>query len=36
MTGLHFAEPSWVHLLWAVAAYTGIIFGLCWLIWRGR
>ena len=25
MTELHFAEPSWVHLLWAVAAYAGIM-----------
>lgn len=33
MTGLHFAAPHWVHLLWAVAAFIAL---LAWLERRGQ
>jgi len=33
VTGLHFASPHWVHLLWAVAAFIAL---LAWLERRGQ
>ena len=33
MSGLHFAEPHWIHLLWVVLGFVAL---LAWLERRGK